>query len=76
MAAELVGARGGGLPAGAVLQRLGARRTMLAADAIRAPLMLLVPVLHWTGHLSFASLRRARVRCSARSARRTSPRSG
>jgi MFS family permease len=54
--AELVGLTAAGLPAGSVLQRLGARRTMLAADAIRAPLMLLVPVLHWTGHLSFAAL--------------------
>jgi MFS family permease len=56
MAAELIGFAVTGIPAGAVLQRLGARRTMLAADAIRAPLMLLVPVLHWTGHLSFAAL--------------------
>ena len=56
MIAELVGATSAGLPSGAVLQRLGARRTMLGADAVRAPLMLLVPVLHWTGHLSFAGL--------------------
>src|SRR6266487_1659709 len=49
MIAELVGLTVAGLPSGAVLQRLGARRTMLAADAIRVPLMLLVPVLHWTG---------------------------
>ena len=56
MAAELVGVAVTGLPSGAVLQRLGARKTMLVADAARAPLMLLVPVLHWTGHLSFAPL--------------------
>jgi MFS family permease len=56
MIAELIGLTVAGLPSGAVLQRLGARRTMLAADAIRAPLMLLVPVLHWTGHLSFGAL--------------------
>jgi MFS family permease len=56
MIAELVGLAAAGLPAGAVLQRFGARRTMLAADAIRAPLMLLVPVLHRTGQLSLASL--------------------
>jgi predicted MFS family arabinose efflux permease len=54
--AELVGLTAAGLPSGAVLQRLGARRTMLAADAIRAPLMLLVPVLHWTGDLSLPAL--------------------
>jgi predicted MFS family arabinose efflux permease len=56
MIAELVGVTAAGLPSGAVLQRLGARRTMLAADAIRAPLMLLVPVLHWTDHLSLGAL--------------------
>jgi predicted MFS family arabinose efflux permease len=56
MIAELLGATAAGLPSGAVLQRLGARRTMLAADAVRAPLLVLVPVLHWTGHLSFVGL--------------------
>ena len=56
MAAELVGLAAAGLPSGTLLQRLGARRTMLFADAARAPLMLLVPVLHWTGHLTFAPL--------------------
>jgi predicted MFS family arabinose efflux permease len=56
MIAELVGLTAAGLPSGAVLQRLGARRTMLAADGIRAPLMLLVPFLHWQGHLSFPVL--------------------
>jgi MFS family permease len=56
MIAELMGLTAAGLPSGALLQRLGARRTMLAADAIRAPLMLLVPVLHWSGNLSFPVL--------------------
>lgn len=56
MAAELIGFAVTGIPSGSVLQRLGARGTMLAADAIRAPLMLLVPVLHWTGHLSFPAV--------------------
>jgi len=56
MAAELIGFAAAGLPSGAVLQRLGARRTMLLADAVRAPLMLLVPILHWSGHLSFPPL--------------------
>jgi MFS family permease len=56
LAAEVIGLGAAGLPAGNVLQRLGARRTMLLADALRAPLMLLVPVLHWTGHLSYAPL--------------------
>jgi MFS family permease len=56
LAAEVIGLGIAGLPAGNVLQKLGARRTMLFADALRAPLMLLVPVLHWTGHLSYAPL--------------------
>jgi MFS family permease len=56
MLAEVIGLGLAGLPAGAVLQRLGARTTMLFADAIRAPLMLLVPVLHWTGNLHFGAL--------------------
>ncbi len=56
LAAEVIGLGIVGLPSGSVLQRLGARRTMLLADACRAPLMLLVPVLHWTGHLSYAPL--------------------
>lgn len=56
LAAEVIGLGVAGLPSGNVLQRFGARRTMLLADALRAPLMLLVPVLHWTGHLSYAPL--------------------
>ena len=56
MAAELLGFAVAGLPAGPLLQKLGARRTMLWGDAVRAPLMLLVPVLHWTGHLHYAAL--------------------
>ena len=56
LAAEVIGLGIVGLPSGSLLQRLGARRTMLLADACRAPLMLLVPVLHWTGHLSYAPL--------------------
>ena len=45
-----------GIPSGSVIARLGARTTMLWSDAIRAPLIALVPVLHWTGHLTFAWL--------------------
>ena len=56
MAAELLGFAIAGLPAGSLIQRLGARRTMLWADAVRTPLMLLVPVLHWSGHLVYAEL--------------------
>ena len=45
-----------GIPSGSVIARLGARSTMLLSDALRAPLIALVPLLHWTGHLSFLLL--------------------
>jgi MFS family permease len=54
--AELGGLAVAGIPAGSFVQRFGARRSMLLADAARAPLMLLVPVLYWTGHLSLPAL--------------------
>jgi MFS family permease len=54
--AELLGLAAAGLPAGSFVQRFGARRSMLITDLVRAPLMLLVPVLHWTGHLSLGAL--------------------
>jgi predicted MFS family arabinose efflux permease len=56
MGAELLGLALLGLPGGKVLARLGARRTMIWCDAARAPLMLVIPVLHWSGGLSFAVL--------------------
>ena len=56
MAAELVGLGALGLPGGKLLSRIGARRTMILCDGARAPLMLLIPVLHWAGALSFAAL--------------------
>lgn len=45
-----------GIGAGALISRLGAKRTMLVCDAARGPLMLVLPILHWTGHLSFWAL--------------------
>jgi MFS family permease len=45
-----------GFAAGNIAARLGARRTMLVADAARAPLMALVPALHFTDLLSFPLL--------------------
>jgi len=45
-----------GIPSGALLQRLGAQRTMRLCDGIRAPLMLLVPLLHWSGELTLPIL--------------------
>ena len=56
MGAELLGLALLGLPGGRVLGRLGARRTMIWCDAARAPIMLVIPVLHWSGGLSFAVL--------------------
>src|SRR5262249_2983134 len=44
------------IPSGSVVARLGARRSVLVADAIRAPLIALVPLLHWTGQLSYPLL--------------------
>jgi MFS family permease len=45
-----------GIPAGSLIARLGAKRTMLLADAARGPLLLVLPILQWTGHLSFPAL--------------------
>jgi predicted MFS family arabinose efflux permease len=45
-----------GVPAGTVVARLGARRTMLIMDGVRAPTMLMVPLLYWTGGLSYGLL--------------------
>ncbi|HEY6606902.1 MAG TPA: MFS transporter [Gaiellaceae bacterium] len=55
-AAELLPVGLLGIPAGSLIARLGAKRTMNLADALRAPLMTAIPVLHWTGHLDFALL--------------------
>src|SRR5436305_4305248 len=56
LAAELVPVGVLGIPSGAVIGRLGAKRTMNISDAARAPLMALIPILHWTGHLTFPAL--------------------
>jgi MFS family permease len=55
-AAEVIGLGLLGLPGGRLLGRIGARRTMLVCDGARAPLMLVIPVLHWTGGLTFEIL--------------------
>jgi len=54
--AELLGLALLGLPGGKLLGRIGAWRTMVLCDGLRAPLMLVVPLLHWTGDLSFGVL--------------------
>jgi hypothetical protein len=45
-----------GIPSGTLVSRLGARRTLLASDAARVPLMCSVPLLHAAGLLSFPLL--------------------
>jgi MFS family permease len=56
LAAELAPLAVFGIPSGSLVARLGAKRAMLVADAARGPLMTLVPILWWTGHLSFGAL--------------------
>jgi MFS family permease len=56
LAAELAPFAVFGILAGSLVARLGAKRSMLLADAARGPLMTLVPILWWTHHLSFAAL--------------------
>lgn len=45
-----------GLPSALVLARLGARRTMLLCDLVRAPLLMVVPVLFWVHMLHLSEL--------------------
>lgn len=45
-----------GIPAGSAIARLGSRRTMLLCDGLRAPLMLLIPLLHALDALVFGEL--------------------
>ena len=56
VAATVAGAALLGLPGGSALAKLGTRGTLLVADACRAPLVLAVPLLHWTGGLSYPLL--------------------
>jgi MFS family permease len=56
VAGEVIGIALLGLPGGRLLAKLGARRTMMVCDGARAPLMAVIPVLHWTGGLSFEIL--------------------
>ena len=45
-----------GIPSGALIARIGARRTLILGDAARAPLMASIPLLHELGVLSFPLL--------------------
>ena len=56
LAAEMLPIAIFGIPAGTVIAKLGGKKTMLVSDAARGPLMLVIPILHSTGHLSFAAL--------------------
>jgi predicted MFS family arabinose efflux permease len=56
LAAELLPVGLLGIPSGTLIARLGAKLTMNLADALRAPLLATIPILHWTGHLSFPLL--------------------
>jgi len=56
LAAEILPMALFGIPSGSVVARFGSRKTMLFSDACRAPLIALIPLLHWTGHLGFAGL--------------------
>ena len=56
LAAEILPMALFGIPSGSVVARLGARTSMLVSDLVRAPLVALVPLLHWTGHLTFPLL--------------------
>jgi MFS family permease len=56
IAAAVAGVAIFGLPGGSLLARIGARRAMLLADGVRAPIMFAIPALHWTAALSFPLL--------------------
>jgi MFS family permease len=56
LAAEMLPIAIFGIPAGTVIAKLGAKKTMLISDAARGPLLLVIPILHHYGHLSFAAL--------------------
>lgn len=52
-AVELIAGAACGIPSGAVVERLGARRTLLLADALAVPLIATIPIAHGQGWLSF-----------------------
>ena len=56
LAAELLPVVIVGIPAGSVIVRLGAKRTMLISDAVRGPLLLVIPILQRSGQLTFPAL--------------------
>ena len=53
LAAEMLPIALFGIPSGALIARLGAKKTMVISDAARGPLLMVLPILKWTGNLSF-----------------------
>jgi predicted MFS family arabinose efflux permease len=53
MAAEFAGMALLGIPSGRAATALGPRQTMLVSDLVSAPLVAVIPALHWAGVLSF-----------------------
>jgi MFS family permease len=45
-----------GIPGGSIVAALGSRRALVLGDAMRAPLLAAVPILHAAGALSFPTL--------------------
>lgn len=56
LAAEILPMALLGIPSGMVVERLGARRTMLVCDAARFPLLAAIPLLHSADLLTFPLL--------------------
>ena len=56
LAAEMLPIAIFGIPAGTLIAKIGAKKTMLISDAARGPLLLVIPILHHSGHLSFGAL--------------------
>jgi MFS family permease len=56
LAAEILPMAIFGIPSGMVVEKLGARRTMLICDAARVPLLVSLPLLHSADLLSFPLL--------------------
>src|SRR5256886_5476123 len=56
LAAEMLPIAIFGIPAGTVIAKLGTKKTMLISDAARGPLLLIIPILHHYGDLSFPAL--------------------
>ncbi len=56
LAAEMLPAALLGIFSGSIVGRFGAKTTMNVSDAARGPLMLVIPILYWTGDLTFAGI--------------------